>query len=253
MANLDDKKIFEEDYEVLKENFDKLHFIDGVAIYCDRTATQRRVNFGYKNKWPNNYSLVTEEGKFLMDTIAMRLKRFYHKIRINEDGLFKLTFKDNNYLLQHYKSHPPSHRNYTYHSILFDTEGNLSDTYNLNTLKKILSNRKKCHKPSNFYSILNYLERSGFMIVDKKTNIWKGKEGENVIEFNKEREDGLKFITRRIHRPDSYLEGQHVIDKFDNEMSLNDFYKGLVMITNGKKYLKKLSEFYFEFSVDLQK
>jgi hypothetical protein len=239
MSNLDENKIFNEDYIILKQKFQNLDFINGVAIYYDSSATKRRISQGSENKWENNYGVITSDGFFLKDKIAKYFDRFYNQIAITSYGLFKLTRKDHNIY---------SEDKIAYHTYIFDCEGNYLCEDDFDTLLLILSNRNICYSPEKFIEMIPDLEKCTFKIVGNTSNIWREKDGEYKLEFNKEREDGLHFYTEDLMRSssDSYTEFQYVRDKMWNKMHLNDFYHGLLMLNNGKKYLSELSNKYLE-------
>jgi len=87
MANNDDKKIVQKDYEILKSRYSELNFIKGVTIYKDDTATLRRISEYYKNvtEWAEEYcnQHSIEADKF---------KKFVHKV---QQHIFK-GLEDNN-------------------------------------------------------------------------------------------------------------------------------------------------------------
>lgn len=233
MSNTDPQKIFEADYDYLKQQINKLNFINGVAIYYDPMATLRRSN-GYQNNWENNFGIITSDGFFIQDKIAMRMDRFYNQLLINGYGLFELTRKDYNSFSEDKTS---------YHKYIFDTEGNYLSEYDFERLILILSNRNQCLSPEKFIEMIPDLKEGIFKIVDGSSNIWREKDGEYNLEFEREREDGLFFYTEEYSRPrsDSYTEFQYVRDRMGNKMYLNEFYQGLLMLDNGKKYLTELT------------
>lgn len=241
MGNKDGIKIIEKDYEILKTSFHKLKFIKGVAVYFDPTASERRIREGQ-----NNFSIVTEDGIFIMDKSKMLLERFYKYIEINEYGLFKLEHASPNFGLVFSGSLMSSY--------IFDFEGNYLTDSDFNTVIKILSNRIKCYSPSDFIKMPFELETGRFAIIDRYSLAWTTKTGVVSLEFDKEYDNGLKYTVEESRTgPDRYIELEYVQDKYNNKMYLNEFYYGILMLNNGKIYLNELARQFKQDSIDLLK
>ena len=232
--------VMEEDYKILSERIGKLSFINGVSIYYDNSATERRRIAGSHNKCDTNFSLVTVDGKFISDTIAMRHSRFYNNIDINFYGLFKLTKKEQ------YDKPDVSVTSY-----IVDSEANFLHYFEFEKLISILTNRTKNYSPKEFIKIPSDLENSTFPVVNKYTNIWGIKPGQLDIEWDKERDDGLCFYSKEFSRRDSSYELEYVKDKYGNSLYLEEFYKGLIMLNNGSKFIRELIKRYLS-AVDKQ-
>lgn len=127
----DNQTIVDEDYKIMKSNIQRLLFICGVTIYWDPSATERRKSKGDINLCENNYSIVSDDGFFLMDKSRMLADRFYNCIEVNDYGLFKLSHKF---------SSDKSLGDLCIRTHYYDYEGNHISDYVFNNLITILSN-----------------------------------------------------------------------------------------------------------------
>ncbi len=302
------------DYSILEENLHKLNFIKGIAIYYDKTKTNREVFNKYSNfnAWleeyarehslpflefraliksivnevqnelldsfepnktysipenfmkklnsikevglagdpysyhtvlinifhymplENNYSLVCEDGTFLMSKVRMLLPWFYNNVTITEHGVFKCEIRGYGYD----RCFPGSVK--TSNSVYFwDCNGNYMGVYDFEQSLKILSNCSSEHltllsqrKDYNF----NIDNGAYFEYCEK----YKGKED---VEWEKLLPNGLTFYyTKRTVRGSDYryYADPHVRDQFGNSARIDEFYLTLEMLQNGKEYLQAL-------------
>lgn len=303
------------DIDLLNENFDKFHFIDGVAIYYDKGKTQRKTFGEYSNfnAWlksyssqhkiepfsfrallkelvndvhkelltpfqadksfsipenfmdklnaikqvgpagepysyhtvlsllwqylpiENNFTLVCEDGSYLMSKNFMILPWYYNNIKISKTGLFKCETRGYGYDRCFPGTIGTSNR-----FIYWDSQGHYLTEYDFEEIfLKIVRN---CTTEP--YELLNELNDSIFQTVGPKSNGWGQNKGSKKINWGEERNDGLTFYSEEYRRPrsDSYTDFEYVRDNFDNKMYLNDFYTGLKMLKNGQHYLNSLCE-----------
>lgn len=300
------------DLDVLNENFDKLHFVNGVAIYFDKNKTHRDTfdefsNFDdwlkiYSNQhqiepfsfralikglvndvhkellspfeadklfsipenfmdklnsikkvglagdpysyhtvlsliWrylpiENNYTLICQDGSYLMSKNFEYTPFYYNNVKINKHGIFKCERR-----FYGYDNCFPGSVETENRLIYWDSQGHCLWNDDFELFLKLIQN---CAEgPIN---ILKELNDCNFKVVGPKSNRWSQKEGGKNIRWGEERDDGLTFYKTEYRRTGSsvYHEKERVRDNYDNKMSLNDFYTGLKMLQNGKKYLSKL-------------
>lgn len=236
MAPFEDSLIVKEDYLALNKKISQLKFINGVAFYEDKTATERRVLSGYMNKWENNLSLVNENGKFLTDIVHNYTDRFFNSIQFNKHGLF---------LLENHSNSTHEHNLPFIHQQLMDYKGNMINEYTLETVIKILLNRNIENATDHQKLELPIEMQNGrfdttFCNGEFRSQ-WKQKEGDYNLCNGKERNDGLVYFYKIEGRNQN--ESEYVKDQEGNNIELNNFYKGIIMLQNGKKYWNKLIDF----------
>lgn len=231
-------ELIKQDYDILKTKFHKLHFLNGVAIYYDKSATSRRIKFGEISGFENNFSLVKDDGAFLISGV------FFNKIHINKYGLFVLK------IARHHIY--PTDR-ISFDEFTIDKDNNML-MCNFSDFVDLLANRNNCYSTADFSSILDELELSRFKVVEKVSRRWILKEGKFDLDFDQSREDGLIFHNEEFSRglSDSYTEVHNVSSGYENKISLNDFYLGLKMLQNGQEFLKSTIEYYLEKTIEWQ-
>ncbi len=240
MANNDENtSIVEKDYEILRTKINDLNFVHGVSLYRDETATKRRIEAGYLNKFENNMSVVTEDGSFLLDNIFMRMDRFYYSVTINSYGLFELTSKNYN---QRYELR----NEVAFYKYISDFEGNFLSERDFNKLLLILSNRTICFTPDDFIKMDSYILNGSFDVPSIRTGIYGVKEKSYNFDLDPLSMSGLKIASEEHRRAlsDSTTERSYVEDSFGNRLSLHDFYFGMIMLNNGNEYKKSLLDQY---------
>ena len=192
------------------------------------------------NQIQNNYSLVTSDEWFLMDKHFMRMSRWYSDIELNEYGLFKLSKR----AISYDNCYPGSITEYSTNDLLFDSEGNYTDEWSLKRILDILSNRKKCYLPQDYFKMIPEIEEGSFKTIGNKSNYYYQKEGKE-LEFEKEREDGLTFYMEESEsNSGNSIFTECVRDNFGNSTSVDHMYKSLKMLENGRKYVNQLANNY---------
>lgn len=302
------------DYSIIEANLHKLNFIKGVALYYDKTKTDREVFKTYTNfnSWieayskehsipffefrtlikslvqdvqvnlldffephktfpipedfwnklnaikkvgpagepysyhtllslifqhlpiENNYSIVCEDGSFLMSKVNMILPFFYNNIQITEHGIFKCEKREYGYD----RCFPG---NVTTSNVIYywDFAGNYIRDFDFDTSLKILSNCNTDH-----LTLLS--ERKNFNF-----NVGKGEyfeyrekyEGKESVEWEKLLSNGLTFYyTEHTLRGSDYryYADPYVRDQLGNTIGIDAFYLSLEILKNGKEYLRSL-------------
>lgn len=302
------------DYSILEANLNKLHFIKGVAIYYDKTKTNRGVfnKFTNFNAWleeyarehaipffefralikslvnevqaelldsfePNkayaipedfmeklnaikevgpagdpysyhtvlslvfqylpleyNYSLVCEDGTFLMSKVRMILPWFYNNITITDHGVFKCEKREYGY-----DRCFPGSVNTSNSEYFWDCNGNYMRVYDFEQSLKILSNCSNEH-----LTLLSQRKDYNFNIGKGEYFEYREKyEGKEDVEWEKLLPNGLTFYyTEHTVRGSDYryYADPHVRDQFGNSAGIDEFYLTLEMLQNGKEYLQAL-------------
>ena len=244
MAFRGSKYLSDLDYKTLKEKFEKLKFVGGVAMYFDPNQKQIEIDLPNNKKIviDNKYSIVTSDGSFLSDKNPMYLDRFYHKITINKYGLFEVTSKSYSF------------DSVFYHTKLFDTNGNYLRQDSFETLIKILSNRNKCYHPDDFSTINKHLVQDKIYIGSFNSGWWLQNQYDLKINYNSTLDDGLILFSKDNRRPGSDSENElyYIKDSKGNSLYLGDFYTGMKMLHFGKLYLEALLTHSLEYQLNLQ-
>lgn len=211
-------EIKKENYERLKFKFNKLVFIDGIAIYFDPFQANER-----------KYALVKSDGTFLFESVYGQQGMFVDDIKINDLGLFEL--------------------NFYYDKFYFDKVGNRMSKAGIDCFRRILKSRTKYYTPENYYipddelieySFENKIDGFGWSENNLKKDL------KFKVELN-----GLFYNSGTISHVGKDYETywEEVSDNDGNEMSLEDFWRCFVMFENGKKYMEKVREFMLIVSV----
>ncbi len=217
--NMEEPLILQQDVENLNNKMPFLTFISGVSIYCDPTASRRR-----EVEHNNIFAIVTREGNFQKENIT----RFYDEIKINYLGLFNLSYRKTQY------DGRISHWN-----LMRDFEGNEMDYNDFTTFLTILKSRNKRFGPEEYYTMEVDIKNSRFNIIDKNLR-WIIKSGERELKLGI-RDDGLEYLNYETYgRPDRCYTHHEIKDQNGNQISLNNYYWGFVMLENGKKYLNAM-------------
>jgi hypothetical protein len=191
---------------------------------------------------PNNLTVVTEAGKFLISESFPAPARFASEVKVNEFGLFEISQR---------------WFEFSYDSIrlstrlgLFDYEGNKADARSLSNVLSILASRLDCKSPLDFCKMINDLEVGSYRSLSD-SNVWYKKKGVE-LEFDCERTDGLefyKYFETRVDREDVVIEC--VRDKRGNSTPLHVLYNYLKILNNGRDYRNSIIEHYVQNSLNL--
>lgn len=211
-------EIEKENYERLKIKFNRLVFIDGIAIYFDPLQANER-----------KYALVKSDGRFLFESVYGHQGMFVDSIKINDFGLFEL--------------------NYYYDKFYFDKNGNHMSIVGIDCFKRILKSRTNHYTAENYYIPDDELIEYSFRYKIEGFG-WSENNFKKDLKFD-EQLNGLfyKSGTISLVGKDYETYWEEVSDNAGNEMSLDDFWRCFVMFENGKKYMDKIREFMLTVSI----
>jgi hypothetical protein len=188
------------------------------------------------NNYEKNYSIVTENGMFLLDNsfdIDIN-RRFENEVNITNLGLFQLIDREITF-----DRHFPGKIMFRKATFYMDYTGRKGDP---NPALEFISKREGINNPYEFSDLLNELKDLQFEIIEFGTNKKRTKSGSKGVEWGKLRPDGLTFIEevddnpRRIHE----YRTQWVTNSSGEIYQLSMLYNHLTMLENGRKFLESV-------------